>query len=86
MPYNYFGANKYNKHLQKAFTVILLLAGAIFFRPFVSNSIAGKMGNIMVRVLLLLPFWLLQFLLSLTSRNPSNLKSPPERVDIMVDI
>ncbi|KAM4108617.1 hypothetical protein ACB094_03G058300 [Castanea mollissima] len=47
---------------------------------------AGKMGNIMVRILLLLPFWLLQFLLSLTSRNPSNLKSPPQRVNIMVDI
>ena len=36
---------------------------------------AGKIGGIMVGVLLLLSFWLLLFLLSVTSSNPGNLKS-----------
>ncbi|KAK4573618.1 hypothetical protein RGQ29_031535 [Quercus rubra] len=36
---------------------------------------AGKIGSIMVGVLLLLSFWLLLFLLSVTSSNPGNLES-----------
>ena len=50
--------------------------------PLVSKSMARKMGSVMVGVLLLLTFWLLLFLLSITSRNPWNLKSG----DIVVDI
>ena len=36
---------------------------------------ARKIGGIMVGVLLLLSFWLLLFLLSVSSSNPGNLKS-----------